>query len=319
MRGWCIGVLAACCVAVAGGTSAAEPRRDQVEIGVDVSATRGESEWEILFFQDLLGEGRSILEWEDLDAETYGLHGVIALGRWFSVAAAYAEGDIEDGKNTDTDTISDVLLALDDFVFSESRADTDGELESLQGDLRFHLDALKEFQGWPGSLYLLVGYQSYDENLRDRNGVQTVVDEESVDEPFDGLDNTFDFSWSAVRFGIGGTLEITPSLAIRAQGAALVNVEYEGEGYWNLRDDFRDEPPNFIQEGDSGTGADVRASVAWRALENLLVEAGVWHMRWRVDEGFDRTFFDDGTAADSILVRAESRRTGGFISASVVF
>jgi hypothetical protein len=317
MRGWlcvmAVGMLAGCMAA------RGETAPDRVELGVDVALSRGESDWEIVFFEDLFGEGRSILKWEDLDAATYGLHGIVNLSPWFSLAAAYAEGDIEDARNTDTDTISDIFLGVDDFVFSRSESDTDGELESLQGDIRFHLDQLKEFAGWPGRLYLLVGYQTYDENLRDRNGVQTIIDEEVVEEPFDGLDNTFDFSWSAVRVGAGGTFELTPTLAIRAQGALLLNVEYEGEGYWNLRDEFRATPPNFIQEGDDGNGADLRASLAWRPLPNLLLEGGLWHLRWQVEEGFDRTFFADGTAADSQLVSAESKRTGGFLSASVLF
>ncbi len=312
-------VMAVLTIGWTGAWAAGTAPRDSVELGADAYVTRGESSWEIIFAQDLFGEGRSILEWEDLDAELYGLHGVVRFGRLISVAAAYAEGDIEGGRNTDTDTISDAFLGLQDFVFSESKADTDGDLESLQGDVRFHLDAIEGFAGWPGQLYVLVGYQTYDENLRDRNGVQTVVNEEAVNEPFDGLENTFDFSWSAVRLGVGGTFELTETLAVRAQAAALLNVEYEGEGYWNLRDDFRDTPPSFIQEGDSGSGADLRASLAWRALPHLLLEAGVWYVSWQVDEGFDRTFFDDGTSAESILDSAESERAGGFLSGAVVF
>lgn len=302
-------------------TARAEPGAapDLVEVGVDVSAGSGASEWEIIFFQDFLGEGRSILDWKDLEAETRGLHGIVNIGRWVSVAAAYAEGDIKGGQATDTDTISDALLGLDNFVFSESEADTDGELTALQGDLRFNLDALPGIGDWPGRLYVLLGYQAYEENLRDRNGVQTVVDEEPYADPIEGLDNTFDFTWNAVRVGAGGSVDLADTLALRAQAAALVNVEYEGEGYWNLREDFRATPPSFIQRGDHGTGADLRISLAWRPLAHLLLEIGVWHMRWQVDEGFDRTFFADGTSADSILVRAESERTGGFVSGSVVF
>ena len=293
--------------------------RDIVEVGVDLSVSSGESNWEIIFFQDFLGEGRSILDWKDLEAETRGLHGLVHIGRWVSVAAAYAEGDIKGGRATDTDTISDALLGLNEFVFSESEADTDGELTALQGDLRFNLDALPGIGDWPGQLYVLAGYQTCEENLRDRHGVQTIVDEEPRFDPIAGLDNTFDFAWNAVRVGMGGTVRLSDALEMRAQAAALVNVEYEGEGYWNLREDFRTTPPSFIQRGDHGTGADLRISLAWRPLAHLLLEVGAWHTRWQVDEGFDRTFFADGTSADSILVRAESERSGGFISGSVAF
>lgn len=310
-------VLAWAGVTAARGGGAVAP--GLAEVGVDVSSSRGESGWEIIFYQDFFGEGRSILSWEDLDADVVGVHGVVHLGRWVSVAAAYGEGDIEGGRNTDTDTVSDWLLGLDEFTFSESTADTDGELQTLQGDVRFHLDAFQGFVGWPGMLYLLLGYQSYEENLRDRNGVQTIIDEERVSEPIPGLDATFDFRWEAARLGVGGSFDLTRTLALRAQAAALVGVSYEGEGYWNLREDFRAAPPNFVQEGDDGTGADLRLSLAWRPFEHLLLEAGVWHMRWRVEEGIDRTFFSDGTYADSILVTAESERTGGFLSAALAF
>lgn len=320
--GKAVGWLALAGVTLAGAAQPAAPDPRPIvlfEAGADAMISGGISEWEILFENTALTEGRSILSWEELDAETYGFHARVGLGRWFSVAGAYAEGDIEGGRNTDTDTYSDFIYGLDTFTFSESEADTDGDVEFYHADLRFHIHPWQVLRSWPGELYLLVGYSRYEENLLDQNGVQTIVNEERVNIPIDGLASTFDFEWEALRVGAGGTLQIVPRVRLKAEAALLVNVKYRGEGFWNLRDDFKPTPPNFIQSGKDGTGLEAQAAVAWKPWEHVEFELGVQGLWYGVEDGVDRLTFADGEVVESELDYAHTGRVGFYLGATVLF
>jgi len=289
------------------------------EVGVDLFTTHGESEWEVIFLDDEFGFGRSNLKWRDLDGELYGLHGVANLGRWFSVAAAYAEGDLEGGPVTDSDVLSDAFLGVDNYLFSESKSDIAGDVQLYHIDLRLQLEAMEGLAQWPARLYLLAGYQRYDEDIRMRQGVQTVVNEEPVQEPIEGLNSTFDFEWKAYRIGLGGAFGLADTLTLRLQAVALVGVDFEGAGYWNLRDDFRSEAPSFEHEGNGGSGTDLRIVLAWRPLPALLLETGLWQISMDIKDGQERLYLADGSTEELPVSSVETRRTGGFITASLCF
>lgn len=289
------------------------------EIGLDAHVTHGESEWEIVFVDDGYNFGRSNLKWRDLDGELYGFHAAANLCAWFTVAGAYASGDLDGGPGTDSDLLTSAYYGLDQFLFSESKSDVSGDVELYHLDLRLHLDALPQLADWPARLYLLLGYQRYDEDLRMRQGVQTVINEEPASEPIENLNSTFDFEWNAYRVGVGGVFSLTDELAFQLQAVAMVGVEFDGAGYWNLRSDLQATPPSFYNEGDGGGGADLRASLAWRPHPAVRLEAGFWQITMDIKDGRQRVYLADGTRVEQPVSTAETRRTGGFATAAWLF
>lgn len=314
--------LAMICLLVGLSAGAGELTREARglgEVGLDLYTTHGESEWEIVFVDDVFNYGRSNLKFRDLDGEVYGLHAGVNLGPWFTLAGAYATGDLEGGPVTDSDVLSSAFFAVDNFLFSESKSDVSGDLDLYHIDLRLHMDALPQLAHWPARLYLFIGYQQYDEDLHIRQGLQTVIDEEPVSEPIDGLNSRYDFEWNAYRIGIGGVYSLTDTVTLRLQAAALADIELDGQGYWNLREDFRSSPPSFRHEGEGGSGSDLRAAIGWRPVHALLLEAGFWQIKMEVHDGRERLYLADGSREEIPLSTAETRRTGGFVTATLQF
>ena len=156
------------------------------QIGLSTAFSTGESAWEISFIEEdpMFGfvRGRSRLEWEDLKSIVYRVQAEYRITSWLRVDGAYAFGDIDDGKNTDTDWLTG--LARRDFVFSQSIADTSGDLSMI--DLNIYLRLNKVYDlSWVGGVWdAFLGYQYHKEDLRDRNGVQTIFIEEIMNDPF---------------------------------------------------------------------------------------------------------------------------------------
>lgn len=280
------------------------------EIGLETWLSNGKSEWEIEF-GDFFFQGKSKLKWEDIDAPVLILNAEAALTPKISVSGSFGVGDIDDGKNTDEDWIGG-------FQFSESEADTDGDF--TMADINIYYQILStEFSGKPLELDVFVGYLYYEDDLRDQNGVQTIVDEQEINEPFDGLNSTYNFKWQMAKLGVRIKSQLSDAFTIVGNFAVLGLLDYEGEGYWNLRDDFRRDDPNFVQTADSGTGFEGKVSMRYTLVENVFFQGGYRVIYMRAEDGTDKTYFADGSSESTDLSYVESLRHGAFIAAGIIF
>jgi hypothetical protein len=284
------------------------------QIGLQTWFSTGESSWEISFrdFHPVLGlfDGRSRLEWEDLDSLIYRLHAEYRFTPWFRLSAAYGFGDVSDGKNTDTDWIA--LDGSREFMLLKSVSDTRGDITLLDINAYFRLNELLNLRGLPGTWDVVGGFMYYEEDLNDRNGVLVVQLEERVHIPFDGLDSTFRFEWRAFRLGLRGLVPLGERWGASAEVNGLFAVQYEGEAFWNLREDFRDTAPNFVQKASAGTGAEIKTALLYDFTPSFYGEIGVWWFRMRAKNGTDTTFFADGQTGRSSLDWVKTERYGVF-------
>ncbi len=287
------------------------------QIGIQTWFSKGAGEWTISFdgLDPIVGliSGKSKLEWEDLDSIVVVLHGEYRFNAIFRMGASIGGGSIDDGRETDTDWITAPELGLDNVVFSVSEADTSGDTFLLDLNLYVRLNELFEMRASTVQLDFIVGYQYYQDDLKDRNGVQRILLEEEINEPFAGLNSTYMFEWRAVRLGLRGQLPIMDRLSLHASAVALLGVSYEGEGFWNLRSDFRSKSPNFRHEASSGTGMELKASLMVAATEYIFLELGYWWLELKARNGEDVTYFANGAVGVTDLDDVTSTRHGAFI------
>lgn len=283
-------------------------------IGMELGWTTGKSSWEISFldFAPGLGflDGRSRLEWDDLDSIMYRLHGEYKVADLLRLSASVGLGSIRNGNNTDTDWFVNLLDR--DYVFSESVADTDGDVTMFDVNAYVRLNELVNFSRLGGVWDLFIGYQYHEEDLRDQNGVQTIDFEDRVRIPFPGLDSTYTFEWQAVRLGVRTEVPLAQRFRMRGSLAGLW-TRFEGEGFWNLRDDFRDESPNFVQSASNGLGIEFRWYGTFDITENFFAEFGWWGLYMEARNGSDEIYFVDGDIGRTDLDYVKTQRHGFFI------
>ncbi len=292
-----------------------------VELGAGFWLSRGESAWQISFFEldDELGRlrGRSRLEWDSLDVFMLRVHGTLRVAPWMRVYASYGFGDVVGGRNTDTDWIG-ALDEPDNLQF-RSVADTSGEVHMLDMRLAFRISEWINIGDGRGNWDIVFGYRQVEEDLRDRRGVMTVLDGERVRQPFPDLNSTYSFDWRSLLVGLEGEFELADRLRARGLVLILYGTQYRGEGFWNLRDDFRAEPPNFIHRASGGAGVELKLSVLYDITPNVFAEAGLWRFQMRNKDGTDRLFLADGEEATTSLDWVRTVRQGYFMSVGARF
>jgi hypothetical protein len=286
-------------------------RESKYQIGVETWLTRGENNWQVSFveFEPGLGAipGRSRLDWEKLDAIVYRLRGEYTLQPSLRVGASLGLGSLREGENSDRDWFT---IGGEEFLFFQSEADTRGDIRALDVNLYARLNELMPRRKWIGEWDLVFGFLYHEEDLNDRNGYDVFLFGETIREPLEGLDTTFNFEWRALRVGLRGDVPVRDRVWVRGSAVALLGVDYSGEGYWNLREDFRDASPNFVQEADAGYGADIQLSMKVQCTERVFVEVGYSLLTLRVDDGVDTIYFADGAEVDTKLDWARTTRHG---------
>jgi len=263
------------------------------------------------------GTGHSKLEWKDLDSYSYMLGAKVKPYFYFlTLDLQYLGGDIRDGECTDTDW--DEGFA----PWSVSKNATDGDLEYWSIDLDILLyPYLGKPVGWGMSerrpnnktrFEAILGYFRYEYDLHDFNGVQTVP---SLG-PFDGLDSTYDFKWKGFRTGLRYAYDFVkePSHGLHAIGfrieySYLWKVDFDGEGYWNLRD------LRFTQEADDGTGNDWVLAFFYDPLKNIQIQFGHRWLTVSAKNGYD---LRDGTL-NAYLDTVDSKSRGWFLNLAYTF
>jgi opacity protein-like surface antigen len=158
------------------------------------------------------------------------------------------------------------------------------------------------------------------------NGSQTV----SV--PFDGttfpplgpfpanqvLNSTYDFSWNMLKVGVLRQAELGKGFSYTAALSVYPYVDYEGDGYWNLRagtnpSDFRVQSPNFIQKSNKGYGYEASLGLIYELSENVELLAGYRYMYLYAGNGTDTIYFANGAMVQSTLDWVTVTRHGAYM------
>jgi len=197
-------------------------------------------------------------------------------------------------------------------------SDTDGQTTFFDLSLRAMLYSTHRDETIPDRLQLFAfaGYQYYADELRDRNGAQTLWMEERVDgalkEP-QGFNAEYDFGWEAIRVGTGGEYTFGRNLSLSVAAAFLVRADYSGEGFWALREDLSSASPNLVHEASDGHGLDTLVVLSCTPWKSMGFQIGHRWIHWEAGEGVSSIYGADGTVYVSRLDRIESTREGFFI------
>jgi hypothetical protein len=266
--------------------------------------TWGEGSWELSFGYG----GKSKLEFKDIDSNMFLVGARIRpYLNFITIDFRYGFGSISSGKGIDSDWI-------DDELFSKSSSEIDGDTKYWSLDLNVLILPYRRKTGKPLHLVTLEafsGWFHYEDNLEITNGVQLTPPTGS----FSGLKSSYDFKWEGLRVGLKYEWDFIkkPSLLLYGMGikiipAILLLVKYEGEGTWNLRDDFA-QNPSFEQEAD-GYGFEGQIGLFYSPFKHFKIVLAYSVIQLEAKNGKDVTFFSDGTTGDSYLNTVKSDRHG---------
>jgi len=94
----------------------------------------------------------------------------------------------------------------------------------------------------------------------------------------------------------------------------LLGVDYRGEGYWNLRKDFRSRSPNFTHDSADVSGQEIRAGLSYLVTDNISFEVGYWLWGLETKGGATTTYFADGSTGVGPLDNVSSSRAGFYLA-----
>ncbi len=244
---------------------------------------------------DISGNNPNILSeltWEDLGIFQVKLDNVsIFRGIYFRGAVAY--GWIMTGDVQDSDYLGDNRTL--EFSRSNNNADDRNTLDATVGI---------GYQFFFGSNFLsfapLVGYSHHEQNLTVTDGNQTIPPTGA----FAGLDSTYETEWVGPWVGADLVFRMPHEKKYFEEFSFQVSFEYHWADYnaeadWNLRTDLA-HPKSFEHDAD-GSGWIVSADWNVFFTSQLGFKMSVNYQAWDTDPGIDRTFFSDGTAAETRL------------------
>lgn len=271
----------------------------------------GYSSWTISFFDTRRrGDGESVLDFEDLDAPiTLGTIRIKPGLYWLTLEGTIGTGNVSSGKTIDTDQTEGV-------VWSRSESDTDGDISFV--DLKLAVRVAPHEAGSKTYLDGFLGYQYYREKWHITRGEQVVPDSG----PFSGrLNSSYEFIWESYPVGLKGNLSLDLQrrswlydVSVNGTGS-LGFVRYRGEGVWNLRSDF-EQDPSFKHEADEGVAIFFELGAVYRPVRYVSLGAGYQFLSYNAWNGTDTTFFSDGTEGTTKLDEVNSFRHGPYLSIS---
>lgn len=246
----------------------------------------------------------SQLTYSDIEAAGVGLEAGYTTGLFYGYGllfkARISRSVIYDGKDQDSDYDRAVTEdgQIIDYEFSRSYA----ELGEDYID-RYQLTALlQKYDAYDSNhtVSIGIGISGDEYGLRSINGIQTIPDEG----PFNGLDSKYNASVDSLFLAFQYDYRVWPhSISFEYQYAKL---NYDAIADWNLREDFS-HPKSYTQEGNGyGNRISVRYNYEINNSSWLMISIG--QIKDRIEDGYDKVFFSDGTAAVTTLndVRIES-------------
>lgn len=210
----------------------------------------------------------------------------------------YLIGDLElgiiiNGKNQDSDYLGDNRTR----EFSRSYNDCNGNaVFDISTALGYYLIPKSEStKGF--SLSGLIGYGINSQNLLLTNGYQALwIDPDTGTPgetgPISGLNTTYKAYWTGFWIGLNLKKEIKDKIQL-IFGYKYHDIDYTGEGNWNLRSDF-EHPKSFEHEAE-GTGNVINAGIHWNIKNSYQFKVVYSLGEWETSSGIDKTYFSDGS------------------------
>lgn len=318
------------------GPEPVEPTRKKIEyydyiyLYGGVWDTTGKASGKISF-----PDGTSRLEFDDIDSTMYLIGASIKpYVNFITFDFKYAAGDIDYGNGTATDWELGTL-------WSESKFDIDGDAEYWAVDLYLPLypwiwegigrptqrGKAKKPQDHLVKLEFLLGWFHYEDRLDMSNLCQTQDPFGIIGGtgPIPGLYSHYDFEWEGLKTGLRYEWDMVKnpsdyiySFGLKAEAAFLFNVRYDGEGIWNLRSDFQQDP-SFRHKARNGDGTEWMASLFYGPMKHFLIELGYRCIDISADGGKDTTYFSGGAVGQYTLDGVDARRRGPFLLLSAYF
>jgi len=257
----------------------------------------------------------SELEYMGLDSMVTEIYGGLLVGNRGVLTIGYGFGSMDGGTYRDSDYLSDNRQDMFSLSTGKSKGEDLNSLYYMRVDYKYRLYTNQSQRGH-GERYLdiLFGYQKWHEDITFTDGVQEVG---GTLGSFSGLNSRYVFDWTSVRVGLEGALPVHGGFTFKWSGIAIPYTKYEGEGIWNLRTDF-EQDPSFKHEADWGYGMQTEASLIYRHV-NLSVELGYRYWYIKSGDGLDTTYFSNGTIGVTKFNEATSERKGPFVGVAYVF
>lgn len=240
----------------------------------------------------------SELTWDDIKSLQIRGTAQVVYEQHFIVEGKIAYAQISSGDNQDSDYHGDNRTL--EFSRSNNEANK-GYMDDFSLGAGYRVDFQEFFSNFPaGNLNVtpLVGYAFNGQNLRMRNGYQTIDTENGNIGPIDGLDTTYDTRW----YG--------PWLGVQVQGkfkrlTGLLRWEYHWTEYyaqadWNLRTAF-EHPKSFEHVGDKAQGSFLNVGAGYELSQHWQFNVDVNFYDYRMDSGIDRVFLAHGTQPETRL------------------
>ena len=197
-------------------------------------------------------------------------------------------GFILAGKNQDSDYLGNNRT----LEFSRSNNDSDsGEVLDASIGLGYPFKAstfLYELTFTP-----LGGYSYHQQNLTISNGFQTIP----ATGHFNNLNSTYEPRWKGPWFGM--------DMGFKSKKWIFFGTfeyhwaDYRADANWNLRTDFS-HPKSYRHTAD-GYGVVGALKLSYLLTRNWSLYTNLDIEHWSTDTGLDRTFFSNGTTADTQL------------------
>lgn len=294
-------------------------------IGLQGWFSQASAKWQISFpyttSTGVVGKIESRLDYKRIDSPLVLMTAGGNVAPRFAFDAVYGYGSITGGRGTDTDRF--LPASGGGLEFSQSTHSLDGDVRLWGVNFSYNTKRFADKQAGPWGLVL--GFLHYEDSLRMTNAVQT------VSMPFDGstfpppgtfpstlaLNSTYDFTWDLLKMGLVRQAELTKAFSYSGTLSVYPYVDYQGEGYWNLRagtnpSDFRLQSPNFIQKSKKGYGYEASLGLIYGLSENLELLAGYRYLFLSAHRGTDTTYFADGAALVSNLDWVTATRYGAY-------
>lgn len=234
----------------------------------------------------------SELTWSDIESQEVRVGARIFLNRYFIKGEA-SYGFINSGVNQDSD------FRGNDRTLEYSRSNNSSDDGSVW-DVSGGFGHLYKFQALGGHVDLIpmAGLSYHKQNLTITEGVQTITYSGGPAlGPFPGLASTYEAGWGGPWAG-GEAAYQRGNLKLFG-GFEYHVVYYRAEANWNLRTAFAH--PVSFEHWATGTGIVLSAGGEYNLSQRWSFTASFKASDFRASDGTDRTYFANGTAADTPL------------------
>jgi hypothetical protein len=215
----------------------------------------------------------------------------------------------------------------DDFAENNRQGLVSRSISQIDGNALFDLGYRTELvilqgHGWEArtdGLWGAVGWRFSQQTWRVVQGRQVVPREGPLDPR---LNSTYRARWQGPELALLAQVRMGRAMELRGELVGWPVLWYEGEGKWNLRPEFRQDPSFRHEAKGYGLGSSLEGRWwfgAVREERRAFVGLG-WQWQWMATKpGTDTTFFQDGSEIVIKFNRAERQSQYWFVTAGCVF